>query len=107
MGRIGTQLLIVHGMTKTLSDIAWIIILVDDRFSAQFSQMNHKTSQGLRIGFYIEKSSSRSQKIGILQILDIVKKLPFVFAGDEFQTLGIQLDLVGESLRSLFYRTSL
>jgi hypothetical protein len=71
--------------------------LVEDRFSAVFCDESQDFTR-VEIDFILKSSSFSNRNISNL---DIVKKLPFVFAGDEFQTLN-PTGFSWESLRSYF-----
>ena len=71
--------------------------LVEDRFSAVFCDESQDFTR-VEIDFILKSSSFSNRNISNL---DLVKKLPFVFAGDEFQTLN-PTGFSWESLRSYF-----
>ena len=71
--------------------------LVDDCFSAVFCDESQDFTR-VEIDFILKSSSFSNRKISNLEL---VKKLPFVFAGDEFQTLN-PTGFSWESLRSYF-----
>lgn len=71
--------------------------IVDDRFSAVFCDESQDFTR-VEIDFILKSSSFSNRKI---TNIDIIKKLPFVFAGDEFQTLN-PTGFSWESLRSYF-----
>ena len=70
---------------------------VDDRFSAVFCDESQDFTR-VEIDFILNSSSFAQRSI---KIQDDINKLPFVFAGDEFQTLN-PTGFSWESLRSYF-----
>lgn len=71
--------------------------LIDDSFSAVFCDESQDFTR-VEIDFILKCSSFSNRKI---QNIEDIKRLPFVFAGDEFQTLN-PTGFSWESLRSYF-----